>query len=81
MGYTTVSITVEGAAESDEDFDDDIPADQIKMGNSIKATQDFAHDNSDMSVQIYKLHHPHPVMQECMCIQMLNDYSPFWSSK
>jgi len=81
IGYTTVSTTVEGAAESDEYFYDNIPEDQIKMKNSIKATQDFAHDNSDMSVQIFKLHHPHEMMQECMCVQMLNDHHPYWSSK
>ena len=77
MGYTELTTIVEGALESTQTFTDE---QDEQMDNSIEATKQFARDNSDMDVQIYKLHHDHE-QSECECIQFLTDYSPYWSSK
>lgn len=81
MGYTELTTVYEGAEEYRAEYNDDIPKDQSDMANTIQATKDFAHDNSDAKVEIFTLHHPHVQGIECECVQYLNDHNPLWSSK
>ena len=78
MGYTEIFVDVEGVAEETQTFNDE---QEEQMDNAIEATKQFARDNSDMLVQIYRLHHPHRKGFDCNCIEYEQDHKPMWSSK
>lgn len=80
MPYTEVSTVYNGCAEATYEFQE-TASELLRMNQFIRDTQRFAYDNSDATVEIYKLFHPHPQGIECECIQYETDHKPFWSSK
>lgn len=81
MGYTELTTVYEGAEEYRAEYNDDIPKDQKDMQETIAATQRFAYDNSDATVEIFTLHHPHVQGIECECVQYLTDHHPYWKQE
>ena len=82
MGYTEVSVIYNGESEGEPVvFDHDDKLYEWKFGNYITATQRFAFDNSDATVEIYLLNHPHVQGIDCECIQYVTDHNPYWKQE
>ena len=93
MGYTEVTVIVDGALSEERTFEDVGESNLMEL--FIDGWKQSKWDIDETTVEIYKLHHdhepmgndsslegvdPYPNENECMCIQYLTDHTPYWSN-